>query len=185
MCSKYPNVHFMNKRALEVGQHLFLGTTLWSAIPEEHADEIAAHMPDYQRVYTKRSGARKSERATYADITAKHQEQKTWLEQQIFNCMATGRQPVVLTHHAPTFEGTSHPRYASSVLSYAYASTLHCPPGIIRLWCCGHTHYNFRLQPQPAVFGCANPRGYELVSNQYGSYATPARFYNSSLCIQL
>jgi hypothetical protein len=170
----------MNKRALEVGQHMFLGTTLWSAIPPEHAQDIANRMPDYQRVYTQRHV-----RATYVDITSMHNEQKAWLQQQIADCMATGRQPVVLTHHAPSREGTSHPRYVNDVLSYAYASTLHCSPGIIRLWCCGHTHYNFHLSPQTAVFGNANPRGYELVSNQYGSYETPARFFNSSMCIRL
>ncbi len=63
---------------------------------------------------------------------------------------AQGLVPVVLTHHAPSLRGTSHPRFAGHPATYSYASDLepYLYGSGIAAWFCGHTHHNFDMQLQ-------------------------------------
>lgn len=72
---------------------------------------------------------------------------------------AQGLVPVVLTHHAPSLRGTSHPRFAGHPATHSYASDLepYLYGSGIAAWFCGHTHHNFDMQLQvcagvPRVF---------------------------------
>ena len=95
----------------------------------------------------------------------------TWLEETLFRATEEGneQQPIiVLTHHAPTFDGTSNPRHGRPDLdgrsinlgSFAYCTNMeYLLGGRVRLWCHGHTHFNH----DHIVAGTrivANQRGY-------------------------
>ena len=67
---------------------------------------------------------------------------------EIGSCEAGGVDCVVLTHHTPSFHGTSDPRYGSdpeqSLGNYGFSSNmsdlLRSPS--VRAWAYGHTHFN-------------------------------------------
>ncbi|KAJ3434081.1 ser/thr protein phosphatase superfamily [Anaeramoeba flamelloides] len=79
---------------------------------------------------------------------------------------------VVLTHHAPTFNGTVSPKMKGLPISHAYASNLEslfCRPKNIlkrfgkntniKIWASGHTHHNY----QKKIYGTkilSNSKGY-------------------------
>jgi hypothetical protein len=72
---------------------------------------------------------------------------------------------VVLSHHAPSFRGTSHPKYGigESPISSAFASDLHHLmrkySKVLKVWAHGHTHYNSdRMLENVRVV--SNQRGY-------------------------
>jgi hypothetical protein len=73
----------------------------------------------------------------------RHTEDVRWLRGALDDCLREGREPIVLTHHAPTFRNTSHPRHRGSPLTNAFATNLEYLMGAhVPLWCCGHTHHS-------------------------------------------
>ncbi|KAG2492562.1 hypothetical protein HYH03_009224 [Edaphochlamys debaryana] len=86
---------------------------------------------------------------------------------------ARGLVPVVLTHHAPSLAGTSHPRFAGHPSTHAYGTDLvpYLHGTGIAAWYCGHTHYNFDVRL---------PCGLRLASNQFGSQPAPVAGYSRS-----
>lgn len=153
-CSRFHNVRFLNNKSIVVdGKYIFLGTTLWSFVPEEHRQSIKALSNDYKYIY--------KHRGVLIDVDDSCNEflkNKAWLEKEIHaaRTLPTPLVPIVLTHFTPSFHRTSHPRHDGSISKYAFSTQLSCPKGIIRLWCAGHTHYNFHHSEE----------GYELISNQ-------------------
>eukprot|EP00927_Polykrikos_kofoidii_P082848 TRINITY_DN8349_c0_g1_i1.p1 TRINITY_DN8349_c0_g1~~TRINITY_DN8349_c0_g1_i1.p1 ORF type:complete len:352 (-),score=35.31 TRINITY_DN8349_c0_g1_i1:178-1233(-) len=89
---------------------------------------------------------------------------------------------VVLTHHTPTFRGTSDPRHGSNPqgMSSAFSSNLEymmMRPSFaaIHTWCFGHTHYN---SDQMLA-------GVRLLSNQLGYPSKFSRGYRPGLVIEV
>ena len=170
MCKTWDNVYFMYNRVVHVRQYVIIGTVLWSHVPLTHIVSISRMMNDYRFIY-KEGGAL----ITPHDTNAEYQKNKTWLQEQIQRAQDEKLVPIVLTHHTPSFQRTSAPHHEGGVSCYAFSSQLSCLPGIIRLWCCGHTHYNFHHSEE----------GYELVSNQYGYGMHCIKGYQNDMCIVL
>ncbi len=74
-------------------------------------------------------------------------------------------QTVVVTHHAPS-RMSVHPRYATDILSAAFASELDHLMGIPALWIHGHVHdaFDYRFRGTRVV---CNPRGYAHERNGF------------------
>ena len=70
---------------------------------------------------------------------------------------------------------TSPPKYTGLPTTHAYSTKLDLPRGIVRIWCAGHTHYNFHHWEE----------GYELLSNQHGYANNPGFGYKKDLKIML
>lgn len=170
ICKLHSNVHFMYNTVYDIGKYTFIGSTLWSHVPDEHIHTIQNIMNDYRYIF-----ATNERRITVADTNVEYQKNKAFIEKSIQDAIVNNKIPIVLTHHTPSMKGTSSPMHEGGVSCYAFSSTLSCTPGIIRLWACGHTHYNFHHFLE----------GYELISNQFGYNDIGVKGYNPKMCIEL
>jgi Icc-related predicted phosphoesterase len=137
LATNYPNVHFLQDEAVEIGGVQFFGGTMWtdfdSANPRAMR-EARDRMNDYR--YIQRAPRSPLEPA---DTIAMHQAFKekllTW-----FDTLLHGPR-VVVTHHAPAVNPQS--RFGASTLMPAFNS-LDMLPIIEKyhphLWVYGHTH---------------------------------------------
>jgi hypothetical protein len=148
----------------------FIGTTLWSHVPLEHKQEVENYLNDYKLIF--KPG---QQRITVEDTNVEFEKNKAFIENSVANALASGLKPIVLTHHTPSFVRTSAPRFEGKPTTHAFSTQLCCPAGAIRLWCCGHTHFNFHHSAE----------GYELISNQYGYGKHPTVGYKKDLVIHL
>jgi predicted phosphohydrolase len=170
LCEKYPNVLLLNNKTYTLGNVCFIGSTLWSEVPIEHKTEVEAYVNDYRCIW-------KNDQLniTVEDTNAEFIKNKRFLETAIEDARAKQLKIVVLTHHTPSFFKTSAPQFEKKATTHAFSTKLTCPPNTIRLWCCGHTHYNFHHMDE----------GYELVSNQFGYGKFSGRGYRKDLVISL
>ncbi|EPE03293.1 ser thr protein phosphatase superfamily [Ophiostoma piceae UAMH 11346] len=145
-----------------------LGCTLWSKIAPEARTVVATRVKDYKNI---------SEWSIDKHCSL-HREEAVWLREQVAAIRQedagtdSPRTVVVVTHHAPTVEGTSSPKYAANPWTSAFSTELILAPEAVNsgawqgvsAWVYGHTHYTNE-------FRCAGTR---LVANQRG-YVFPSR----------
>jgi hypothetical protein len=150
------------------------GSTLWSHVPPEHDAEVLSRReecPNFTEIFTT-----PHENITPALMRQEFANNVAFIQQQLQQAKPLGLKCVVLTHHAPSMEGTISFRHKGSVLNHTYATPLpHPDPSAIRLWCFGHTHWNAWHWSE----------GYELMSNQVGQWDQPLKFYRKDLLISL
>jgi len=170
MCRQFNNVHFLNNAIARFQDVCFIGSTLWSYVPLEHKVEVENYLNDYRLIWKSRD-----QRITVEDTNAEFEKSKAFIEGAVFDAIRNGLKPVVLTHHTPSFVGTSAPRFEGKPTTHAFSTKLSCPTGTIRLWCCGHTHHNFHHSEE----------GYELISNQYGYGSSPITGFKNNFVINL
>lgn len=137
-----------------------LGCTLWSKVPDEARDIVWLKIQDFQQI----------QGWTVDDHNGSHQSDLAWLLNetesiQSENKTQNGKRSVlVVTHHAPSLQGTSSPQYANSPWSSAFAtdilSQISKSSGI-KCWVFGHTHYTTEFKTQ-GIQVVANQRGYVL-----------------------
>lgn len=114
-----------------------LGATLWSDIDRDEAWRVADFrcIPGW----------------THELNQAEHARAVAWLDARLAEQPA--EPTVVVTHHAPSFRGTSHPRFAGCPVKCAYAADLDRllrPP--VAAWFHGHTHWSHaRVTPGGAL----------------------------------
>lgn len=85
---------------------------------------------------------------------AEHQADRNWLESTLTNIAATDpdKQVVIVTHYAPAFVRTSHPKNENSAVSPCFCSdTLETfsqwkGASLVTHWIFGHTHWNARFR---------------------------------------
>jgi len=101
-----------------------------------------------------------------------HKVDLTWLNDTVSSIIhhEPERQIVILTHHAPTKEGTSPPQYADGPTNSAFASELtgeKCwASGHVKMWAFGHTHWCCDFE-RNGVRVYSNPRGYKEEQGLY------------------
>lgn len=153
------DVHVLNNNAIEIAGVRFLGCTLWTdfnyfGVADKFSamEDARKNMNDFSVI--KHHGIR----FTPENSIALHHESRVWLASMLSD--SYGGKTVVVTHHAPSSLSV-HPRFASDLLTAAFASSLE---GVIdgsgiALWVHGHTHDSFDYD----LFGTrvvCNPRGY-------------------------
>lgn len=171
ICQNFMNVHLLDNKMFELNDVVFIGSTLWSDIPPSKDEFLAKYMNDFRLIFVAPHQRMKPHHTRIEFV-----KNKAFIENTIAEYQGKNKKIVVLTHHAPSLEGTSAPIHNTSDSRYAFASKLSChhAPNAIRLWCCGHTHYNFHHFKE----------GYELISNQVG-YGKSIDGYNPELSILL
>ena len=163
-CSQRDNLHFMEKDSLVMEGVVILGTTLWSNIPDCMLKKAQRSLNDYCLTYNHRPG--ESPRKLRADETTDmYQLNIGWIRSELAKARENGQKVLVLTHHTPSMEGTSHPQYDGSDISCCFSSDLRLlleeeSPNLVA-WACGHTHYNFDFLVGN-VRVCSNQRGYKF-----------------------
>ncbi|ERS96987.1 uncharacterized protein SPSK_02609 [Sporothrix schenckii 1099-18] len=159
-----------------------LGCTLWTHVPPESRDVVGHAIRDFQYI----------EDWTVDSHNQMHNEEVAWLRQQVAalrtatTAAAAKRTVVVVTHHVPTVEGTSRPKYAGSLWASAFTTELILPGSNtgntghteadggrvaddtkpwegVAAWIYGHTHYS-----NDFVRG-----GVRLIANQRGPVFPP------------
>lgn len=159
--SKYSNVHFLDRDAVEVQPGLWiLGCTLWSEVPPEKLFKASRWINDYKLIYKVDPANGKPSRITPQDTNTWHYRDVLWLQETLENLYESGQKAIVLTHHLPT-EKLVHADYKGNPMNCCFASD---QEDLIELmeplaWICGHSH-----QVGTATVGdcklALNPRGY-------------------------
>jgi len=161
--AEYPNLHFLEREAIEIEDVIFLGCTLWTNMRmfaesvgyEKTLSDCQTGMADY--LYIKATGGNRALRP--ADTVKIWQKSFRWLHEQMHE--HAGKRIVVVTHHAPSLRSIPE-NYREDVVSAAYASHLdrfveiHQPAA----WIHGHTHnvVDYQIGKTRVLSNC---RGYD------------------------
>ena len=126
--------------------------------------EVSAGITDYRAIHG--FGIQPGHREHARDVQ--------WLKKEFESARATGDVCIVLTHHPPLMQNTSHPIYEvpNNPLRHAFANDLsrllHDFADVIDIWIHGHTHYThthmFRSASKKndeSVIIASNQRGYD------------------------
>jgi hypothetical protein len=180
------NVHLLDNQSIDLGGVAFIGTTLWSQLPDRSKPIVEKSINDYHSIYVH------PQQLIMVDETNQlHQKVVAYLKQELSKVtssqdvvtssqdvvtssqdvvtssqdVVTSSQDVIITHHVPCTKGTSDPQYevnSNRLINSAFATDLilQNDPKQTITWCCGHTHHNFSF-PQ-------HIHGYHLYSNQFG-----------------
>lgn len=170
ICETFHNVYYLNNRVMDIMGERFIGTTLRSYVPDSVANDVADIINDYRLIYQA-----PGQLLTIQHNNALFKKNEEFLLAAILDAASIGIHPVVITHNTPVRKGTSHPRFNNSVSNYAFSTDILCPPDIVKLWCCGHTHYNFDFQTP----------SFRLISNQMGYSPDIEPGYVKDWCIPL
>lgn len=188
ICRQRRNLHLLNNSSIVIEGIKFVCSSLWSHVPETHRSAVEQSLGDYRAIYVQDTSAASPALGIMRPVTVHdtnnwHAESVCFIVRELEIAEQEGCACVVLTHHAPTFRGTSHPRFGigESPIAPAFASDMH--PVMrrfgrtIRIWAHGHTHFN-------------NDRvldGVRIVSNQRG-YPKPVQEavdYRPDFCIAI
>jgi len=164
-------VIFMNNHVCVLGKIALIGSILWSYIPPHAFDIVQSSLNDYKYIY-----ATPRQLITPLDTSNEFVKNMSFLYHSIIDMRKQNKTIVVLTHHTPLTQGTSHPRYDKTLTTHAFSTDirLHYPDSVT-YWLCGHTHFNFRIKTDQ----------FELISNQWGYTSMPESSYDPNLVLDL
>lgn len=160
ICSKFPNIHFLEQESVKINDVTFIGGTLWTDMNK--GDPITMHsvssmMNDYRVIKNDAVGYVSLRPAHTVD---RHRNMVKFIKQQIE--AAPNEKFVVVGHHTPT-KLSIHERYtADYTMNGAYSSDLSdliLDHPQIKLWTCGHVHHAHWYYMGDTLVVC-NPRGY-------------------------
>jgi hypothetical protein len=143
----HPHIHFLhNKSYILPNKVRVLGTTLWSHVSPENADEIRLGLSDYHYISTLVDNQTPC-LITVEDTNKWHEQQHAWLLEEIEKARENDEHVVVITHHAPSRHGTCSKRHEGSALTEAFVND-HDADCVdpVRLWFYGHTHLSTDLK---------------------------------------
>ena len=153
------HIHILSDDQVEIDGVRFLGSILWTdfALFGE-ADKFFAMQQARQRMADFAIIQIHGQRFSPEDATRLHTASRDWLATMLAEPFAG--KTVVVTHHAPSSQSV-HPRYASDLLTPAFASNLEqlMDASRVALWVHGHMHDSFDYQIYDTRVVC-NPRGY-------------------------
>ncbi|KAL5338009.1 Metallo-dependent phosphatase-like protein [Aspergillus crustosus] len=141
-------------------QVTILGCTLWSRVPDEARDIVCSKIQDFKKI----------QNWTVNDHNGSHEADLAWLLREIKSIQSKNKTQnkkqsiLVVTHHAPSLQGTSSPQHANNPWSSAFAtdilSQISKSSGV-KTWVFGHTHYTAEFRSR-GIRVVANQRGYVL-----------------------
>ena len=130
-----------------------LGCTLWSRLDPEHVDLIRIGLNDFRMINDFTPGV-------YQTL---HKRDVEWLSRTVTELARDEphRTIAVMTHHAPTVEDTSSPRFRGGQMNSAFATELSGEEWWphVKVWMFGHTHWPCDFE-RNGVRVLSNPRGY-------------------------
>ena len=160
-------VVLLNNRSFSIpGLNLtFIGATLWSHIPQEAAFESLMYVSDFTKIKDMSMEA----------YNLLHANSREWLTKTLSKVDSSHRK-IVVSHHAPLLEVTSHPVFRGKKTNFAFQSD--CTEMMqhfdIDVWFFGHTHYSVDLTWTGNQVNTSNPEvgltegETRVVSNQRG-----------------
>ena len=153
------HIHVLNDDQVIIGGVRFLGSILWTDFALFGETDKVFAMQQARQLVTDFSFIRNHGQCyTPEDSVQLHTASRDWLAVMLAEPFAG--KTVVVTHHAPSPRSV-HSRYASNLLSPAFASNLEhlMDGGRAALWIHGHMHDSFDYEVYGTRVIC-NPRGY-------------------------
>ena len=162
ICLTLFNVHFLNNSSFIIDNTIFIGTTLWSFIPEEHSEKIEQSINDYKYILE----------FTTEICNQLHIQSVEYIKSSIQQYKES-HEIIILSHHSPLLSNTSKTQLEKLPTNYAFSSDQSDimkpndrPPPVglrpdIKYWIYGHTHHNHKNN----YFTFNNIK---LISNQLG-----------------
>ena len=148
------NVYFLDDSCVSVNGFKFAGTTLWSKIKKEEKIPVMININDFRMI----------PKMTLEMYDMLHNNSVYWLNKVINEAV----QPlIILTHHAPLTEGTSHPKYTDTNTNSAFGTDLSAMfKKPVVAWFFGHTHFacDFSYNGIKII---SNPVGYPKEESGY------------------
>ncbi|CEO96931.1 hypothetical protein PBRA_005535 [Plasmodiophora brassicae] len=147
IADSFPNVYYLDRKAVLIDDLRIIGATLWSDIHSEREAQVEACVADYRRIHVPMYPGSKfpsSRPVTVKDTRIWHRYDLKYLRRQVKIAEANNQDVLVVTHHAPVHDGTSHPSHAGSALMSAFSNDLRAllaDSPAIKLWVFGHTHH--------------------------------------------
>ncbi|QGR54068.1 metallophosphatase [Moumouvirus maliensis] len=173
ICYKFHNIVFMDNESYDLEDIKFIGSTLWSHIPDEKNLEINKSINDYHLI-KKYNIDGELEKINCDDTNKWNKESIDFIKQELKN---TNKPCIILTHHAPLFSDpeknhfTADPIYINSPNNFAFHNDLsEIITHPIILWIYGHTHYS-GIFHYNNVSICTNQLGYSHEVIKFNSHA--------------
>jgi Icc-related predicted phosphoesterase len=159
-CAQFTNVYFLENDIKTIGEHTFIGCTLWTDMNK--GDPLTLHaisdmMNDFRIIRNDEHGYTK---LRPAHAMWRHHQSMSYIKNVVQGMH--DEKFVVVGHHAPSKQST-HPKYQNDYLmNGGYSSDLSefiLDHPQIKLWTHGHTHDPFDYMIGETRIVC-NPRGY-------------------------
>lgn len=159
ICSQYPNIHLMDNESIELYGINFIGTTLWSHIPNEKKLTLSKIINDFNLIMIDNNKT-----LTPNDTNKLNKQNIIWLKEQLIKSIHLPN--IIMSHHAPLFNNQKHlhylsnPKYINSYNNEAFHNNLsHLITKPIVAWLYGHTHYSSEFKLNNVIIG-TNQLGY-------------------------
>lgn len=169
-CNTSEKLHFLSNKTFKykIGKTVynFIGTTLWSNIPNDQLIHIQNSMNDYNYIYIKDKKTKKIRLITSVEVVKMFKKNVKFITKELKILKSSDRNykhvNVVFTHHKPYLSNT----YNVNTLDPAYESDLKYLFSPLTLWAYGHTHkYDKSYQSNTLLY--SNPRGYPRQKTGY------------------
>lgn len=158
---------FLNNSVFIHKNIAFIGTTLWSHVPEIAREEVGNYLTDYSLIRG----------FTVETSNQMHRECVEFLEKSVQK-LKDEYKLIVLSHHSPSLSGTSYPPYEQRLTNFGFSSDQSELIQMVDMWMYGHTHYN---HPGNVFEKYDTP----LVCNQRGYVGNFSRNYNKDFVIEV
>jgi hypothetical protein len=160
-CSKFPNLHFLERDCVKIEDVTFIGGTLWTDMNK--GDPLTLHavrdmMNDFRIIKNDEKGYTNLKPA---DTVVRHKETLAYIRSVIAE--RHDEKFVVVGHHSPSHQSVHESYRNEHLMNGAYHSDLSefiLDHPQIKLWTHGHTHHPFDYMIGETRVVC-NPRGYE------------------------
>jgi len=191
---KWPNVRLLDNEAITIGGVRVVGATLWSHVPpcqtvdgphrqgEDATSTVEFRMNDYRQIFIAPEPGKRPRELTAHDTNSWHQQALAFIDHEVAQATEKHMNVLMLTHHTPSFVGTSDPKYPVDALGFSsgFSSDLHYMlhnPRLAALhtWCFGHTHWN----------SDRHVHGVRLVSNQHGYHFQKSARYKTAFVVKV
>lgn len=150
---KADNLHYLIDRSIKIDNITYLGTTLWSQLPEKNK-HIKNQLNDFN--WIKHTKYKKISMDQYNLL---HKQSVDWLQSQLLlEKEKNNNNLVIITHYLPTFQ-LKNPKYGEGGINHAFYTDLEeMITG--KMWVCGHTHSQMFKKINGTLMA-VNPFGYD------------------------
>jgi predicted phosphodiesterase len=151
-------VHYLERRSLEIGSTRFLGCCLWTDY--ELYGDLVCSIEYAREVNSDHAAIRAQGDEPFGPeaALAEHRRAVAWLETELARPL--DGKTVVVTHHGVS-PASIHPRFRDHPVNPGFLSDLRHLLPLADLWIHGHVHDSFDYRCGKARV-VANPRGYPL-----------------------
>ena len=163
-------VQIMNNNFAFIDGVKFIGSTMWSHIPDEFEDRARMFLNDFM-----------TQGLTTGWYFDQHAFSVDYIEEELKR--QESDKQVVITHHSPSFR-SCHPKYEGSEANCCFHTNLHhlmSEDWAPQIWIHGHTH-DACDYVQGSTRVICNPRGYP---NEHPRYREDELPYNDDLIIEI